>query len=205
MMADVAQNRRLKVFATPDDSFHPYMTPDQNNKFRAVHDLLAHAGEGHQFGPRGEENAYRVHMSTLSPDAQRALATETRGQNSWVNYGPNESLPAPQRPFAEQKAALWPANMLGDYNTMPGRPLSGEQLQNWRGIQSFLESKNGTRPKPGAPSIVPDAPAPTSDPYVRPGTEDMAIPASVPANAVTGVTSPSNSILGVAKKLGFLP
>jgi hypothetical protein len=98
---------------------HPYMTPEQNDKFRAVHDYLAHAGGGNQFGPQGEERAYRIHASTLSPRAQRALATETRGQNSWVNYGPNAHLPASQRPFAEQKAALWPETMLGDYREMP--------------------------------------------------------------------------------------
>jgi len=119
MMEDVRKNRRLKVFATPGDAFHPYMTPEQNNHFRAVHDLLAHAGEGHQFGAKGEENAFRVHMSTLSPAAQRALATETRGQNSWVNFGPNAHLPVGQRPFAEQKAALWPTSLLGDYHEMP--------------------------------------------------------------------------------------
>jgi hypothetical protein len=119
MMKDVRENKRLKVFATPDDSFHPYMTPAQNNAFRAVHDWIAHAGPGNQFGPIGEENAYRMHAATLSPEAQRALATETRGQNSWVNFGPNSHLPVKERPFAEQKAALWPAELTGDYETMP--------------------------------------------------------------------------------------
>jgi hypothetical protein len=97
-----------------------------------VHDWLAHAGEGHSFGPTGEENAYRVHASTLSPQAQRALATETRGQNSWVNFGPNAHLPAKERPFAEQKAALWPEGLLGDYSDMSARtpvePLSNRSL-----------------------------------------------------------------------------
>lgn len=119
MMQDVRENRRLKVFKTPSDNFHPYMTPEQNDQFRAVHDFLAHAGEGHQFGPIGEENAYRVHASTLSPLARQALATETRGQNSWVNFGPNAHLPMKERPFAEQKAALWPAELTGDYDAMP--------------------------------------------------------------------------------------
>lgn len=118
MIADVRDNRNLNVFKTPHDSFHPYMTPEQNDKFRAVHDWLAHAGEGHSFGPIGEENAYRVHASTLSPRALPALATETRGQNSWVNFGPHAHLPVTQRPYAEQKAALWPAEFLGDYDDM---------------------------------------------------------------------------------------
>lgn len=118
MMADVAATKRLKVFKTQGDQTHPFMTNDQNNDFRGVHDLLAHAGEGHQFGPMGEENAYRVHASTLSADATRALASETRGQNSWVNFGPNANLPARERPFAEQKSALWPAHLTGDYSEM---------------------------------------------------------------------------------------
>jgi hypothetical protein len=119
MIADIRDNKNLNVFKTSADQAHPYMTPEQNDKFRAVHDWLAHAGEGHSFGPIGEENAYRVHASTLSPLAQRALATETRGQNSWVNFGPHADLPVTKRPFAEQKAALWPEGFTGDYHEMP--------------------------------------------------------------------------------------
>jgi hypothetical protein len=122
MIADVRDNKRLKVFKTQGDQQHPYMTPEQNDRFRAVHDWLAHAGEGHSFGPIGEENAYRVHASTLSPEAQQALATETRGQNSWVNFGPHSHLPVTQRPYAEQKAALWPKEFLGDYGDMNTAP-----------------------------------------------------------------------------------
>lgn len=119
MMKDVRENRHLSVFATPADNFHPYMTPEQNDQLRAVHDWIAHAGPGNGFGPVGEENAYRVHASTMSPLAQRALATETRGQNSWVNFGPHGLLPVTERPFAQQKAALWPEGLLGDYKDMP--------------------------------------------------------------------------------------
>lgn len=118
MMADVRDNKTLKVFKTGEGQQHPFMTAEQNNKFRAVHDWLAHAGEGHSFSPKGEENAYRVHASTLSPLARRALATETRGQNSWVNFGPNAHLPVTERPFAEQKAALFPEELTGDYSVM---------------------------------------------------------------------------------------
>jgi hypothetical protein len=60
-----------------------------NDLFRGVHDILGHSAEGFQFGPRGEENAYRSHASMFSPLARQAMATETRGQNSWLNYGPN--------------------------------------------------------------------------------------------------------------------
>lgn len=64
-----------------------------NDLFRAVHDIFGHGAEGFQFGPRGEENAYRSHAVMFSPLARSAMATETRGQNSWVNYGPNRRNP----------------------------------------------------------------------------------------------------------------
>jgi hypothetical protein len=122
MMKDVRENKRLKVYKTQGDQTHPYMTNEQNDHFRAVHDWIAHAGPGNQFGPIGEENAFRMHAATLSPEAQRALATETRGQNSWVNFGPNAHLPVKERPFAEQKAALFPDELLGDYDAMHAEP-----------------------------------------------------------------------------------
>jgi hypothetical protein len=107
MLKDVRENKRLKVLKTNASSQHPYMTPQQNDDFRAVHDLTHSAG-GLPFGPRGEEATTRLHASTMDELAQRALLTETRGQNSWVNFGPNAHLPAAERPFAPQKAALWP-------------------------------------------------------------------------------------------------
>lgn len=149
MMDDVRHNKTLKVFKTPGDAeFHPYMTPAQNDRFRAVHDAVAHAGEGNQFGPVGEENAYRVHASTLSPTAQRALATETRGQNSWVNFGPNAHLPVRERPFAEQKAALWPEHLLGDYDQMQAPPITAYHGTN-TAFDTFDPAKIGSRTDAG--------------------------------------------------------
>jgi hypothetical protein len=57
-----------------------------NDKFRAVHDYYGHSVEGYQFGKDGEENAWIEHSKMFSPLAQWALSSETRGQNSWVNY-----------------------------------------------------------------------------------------------------------------------
>lgn len=59
-----------------------------NDIFRAVHDYFGHAKEGVGFRASGEENAFIAHYPMYSPKAQKAMATETRGQNSWVNYGP---------------------------------------------------------------------------------------------------------------------
>lgn len=87
-----------------------------NEKFRAVHDYFGHAAGGYGFGPRGEENAWMSHSQMLSPLARRALTTETRGQNSWVNFGKQnfdadgnyKNIPPQDRPFAVQKTALLP-------------------------------------------------------------------------------------------------
>lgn len=82
-----------------------------NDLFRVVHDYHGHAKEGHKLGATGEERAFQEHKKMLSPKAQKALATETRGQNSWVNYGPfgesNRKNPA-NTVYADQKAGLLP-------------------------------------------------------------------------------------------------
>lgn len=110
MMADVRDNKRLKVFKTGEGQEHPFMTPEQNNIFRAVHDFFGHAKEGNQFGPNGEETAWRAHSAMYTDDAVPAMTTETRGQNSWVNFreGLDPKTPLKDRPFAAQKAALLP-------------------------------------------------------------------------------------------------
>lgn len=108
MMADLRNNKHIRVFSAPEEH-HPYMTTDETNKFRAVHDVFGHGAEGFQFGPRGEDNAWRKHSQMFSPEAIPALTTETRGQNSWVNFAPgHEDLAPTDRPFAEQKAGLLP-------------------------------------------------------------------------------------------------
>lgn len=120
MTRDLRENRRLRVFKSKEGD-HPLLSPEENTIFRAVHDAIGHGAGGSQFGPLGEELAYRKHAAMFSPLARRAMATETRGQNSWVNFGPHRALPPAQRPFAEQKAALWPEEFLGDYGDMPTR------------------------------------------------------------------------------------
>lgn len=106
MMDDVLKNHHLAVFTGGSD--HAFLSPDENVMFRAVHDLFGHAAHGNGFGPSGEENAWVQHSKAFTPLARAALTTETRGQNSWVNCGPHADLPAPERPYAEQKAALLP-------------------------------------------------------------------------------------------------
>jgi hypothetical protein len=120
MCRDVADNMHLYVFAHgADHALLGHTDPGRmsiNVKFRAVHDLFGHAAEGFQFGPRGEENAWLVHSQMYTPLAQKALTTETRGQNAWFNFGRHNydangrrlALPPSQKPFAVQKIALLP-------------------------------------------------------------------------------------------------
>lgn len=142
MTADVRDNKHLWFLPTKTDTFgtEPGAATDNlmlaktgvealptvNDMFRAVHDFFGHAKEGHQFGPKGELNAWRVHSEMYTPDAQGALAAETLAQNSWVNYGKhlrNEQGGIPtkgqagylgptERPFAEQKNAVIPAEII---------------------------------------------------------------------------------------------
>lgn len=103
MMKDVMTNGRMKVYKTADDQSHPILSADINNKFRAIHDYFGHAASGRGFHGDGEEAAWVSHSTMFSPLARRAMTTETRGQNSWVNkFGTLE------KPFADQKAGLLP-------------------------------------------------------------------------------------------------
>ena len=146
MLADVHQNQHLYFFPTAsgfgegeqaqdhpmladtgiEEGGHKYLL---NDMFRAVHDYFGHALYGNQFGPRGEEHAWRAHRKMYSDEAAPAMSYETRGQNSWVNYGPHmrrqdgslyqkgdpEYQDVLTRPYAEQKANLLPDDLMKDH------------------------------------------------------------------------------------------
>jgi hypothetical protein len=103
MLRDILAEGRLNVFRGGDP--HPYLSDvdpatglTSNEKFRAVHDYFGHGTKGATFRPGGEETAYASHGQMMSPLAQMALLSETRGQNSFVNYSPvNADIIAQQR------------------------------------------------------------------------------------------------------------
>ncbi|MEM7089462.1 MAG: hypothetical protein AAF496_07780 [Pseudomonadota bacterium] len=136
MRADVADNNHLYFLTTTDDAFGSgwgdvsgnWMGQTTgvridgyemlvNDMFRAVHDFFGHAVPGTSFSANGEERAWFCHSQMCSPLARVALTTETRGQNTWVNFGPHmqdeagnvrkqsdqDWLPPRDRPFADQK------------------------------------------------------------------------------------------------------
>ena len=83
-----------------------------NDVFRVVHDYFGHIKNGVGFRARGEENAWQSHAAMYSPLARRAMTAETRGQNSWVNFGPSASFNATANGadtvYADQKTGLLP-------------------------------------------------------------------------------------------------
>lgn len=132
-LKDVYQNNRLRVFPTDagfggpassavDISGNPLLalTDEKisgqparvNDLFRAVHDYFGHAKQGVGFRAGGEENAWQQHAAMFSPKARDAMTTETRGQNSWVNYGPHSQKNRTASPgdteYAPQKIGLLP-------------------------------------------------------------------------------------------------
>jgi hypothetical protein len=83
-----------------------------NDLFRAVHDAFGHGLEGAGFRAQGEENAWQAHVRLFTGSAVGAITSETRGQNSWLNYGPygetNRTAKLEGTVFAEQKTGLMP-------------------------------------------------------------------------------------------------
>jgi hypothetical protein len=83
-----------------------------NDLFRAVHDSFGHGLEGASFRARGEENAWQAHVRLFTGPAVGAITSETRGQNSWLNYGPyaekNRTAKVLDTVFADQKTGLMP-------------------------------------------------------------------------------------------------
>lgn len=140
--ADLKQNKHLHYFPTENgygpegaatSQDHPLLQPTEfkdhegkpmlaNDLFRIVHDYRGHhLGGESTFGPRGEHQAFLTHKKDFSPLAQKALASETMGQNSFVNFGPNGQFNR-QNPhqtiYAEQKAGLLPDHIInGNWHT----------------------------------------------------------------------------------------
>ena len=148
MIQDVRDNKHLYIFGTEAGFGEGAITPEQrkenvmlsrteykdvngdplvvNDIFRFVHDFFGHTELGNGFGPIGEENAWLNHSRMYSPEARKAMTTETRGQNSWVNYNKNLRrkdgtipkkgekgyVPLSQRPFADQKMGILPDNIV---------------------------------------------------------------------------------------------
>jgi len=106
---DASQNPLLQKVGTVGDKDDAVA----NDAFRVVHDMFGHMGSGNpQFRSKGEERAWLQHSRMYSPEARGAMTTETRGQNSWVNFGPhankNATASGADTVYADQKVGLMP-------------------------------------------------------------------------------------------------
>lgn len=101
---DDAQRGKMKVMSTATTGGHPVFSNDDNDAFRAVHDVFGHLGSGRGIDMHGEEAAYQKHSRMYSPLARQAMATETRGQNGALQV---------HGEFQDQKVALLPQHMQG--------------------------------------------------------------------------------------------
>lgn len=134
MHKDIEENNHLWYFPTEQGygsgeqgKDHPMLQPTEfkhggqpmlaNDMFRVVHDINGHyLGGKSAFGPTGEHQAYLAHKQMFSPLANKALFTETAGQNNWVNWSQSHGEKNRKDPknttFAEQKAGLMPDNII---------------------------------------------------------------------------------------------
>jgi len=196
VIRDVAENNHLYYFPTEsgygstDVASHPLLQKVKvdneempaNDLFRIVHDVFGHVKEGEGFGPKGEENAWMTHKQMYSPEAQKALTSETRGQNSWVNFGPfgEQNRANPEKTtYAEQKAGLLPDWVLGE------EPTTGREKYADGGRVYMQEGGN-----PGAPQgsyhdyLMQGAEMPTEVPTqqvpIEPATQPIEQPTQEP-------------------------
>ena len=112
MLEDALINKHLYTYGGGEpheilNKIDPYTGLNENQVFRAVHDYYGHGTTGASFGPKGEELAFGAHSQIYSPLAKMAAATETRGQNSFVNYsGINADLQKQMIPLKIQQERL---------------------------------------------------------------------------------------------------
>jgi ribosomal protein S18 acetylase RimI-like enzyme len=160
LLQDVRENKHLWFFPTEGGfgsnegpGVHPLLENSGiavngealpvNDVFRAVHDYFGHAKDGNEFGPKGELNAFLSHSRMYSDAARPAMAAETLGQNSWVNYGRHLRdeagkipargekgfVPLQDRPFADQKATVLPDELVNKVSQFSPATESGKELE----------------------------------------------------------------------------
>jgi len=106
MIEEVNRYHRLRIHATSGDQLHPLLSPEQNDRFRAVHDYYGHHGgwsatQSVPFDRHGEEAAWVRHSQMFTGLGRRAMTTETRGQSSALCW-----ITSPD--FPPEKAVLLP-------------------------------------------------------------------------------------------------
>lgn len=183
---DIIENKHMYVFPTEagfgsgpgDFPNHPLMGVAEgvdwgggkpvyyNDIFRFVHDVFGHVKEGVGFRADGEDNAWRSHAAMYSHKARNAMTAETRGQNSWVNYGPygerNRTASQTETVYADQKAGLLPGWIQDDLDPpgpggisspAPGTIGEWEARRQFRGEMEDELGPSATDPLEGIPTL----------------------------------------------------
>lgn len=162
---DVADNNHMAFFKTEGgfgtgveaDQAHPMLRKSgekigdyemlNNDLFRVVHDYFGHIKNGYGFRAAGEDNAWRSHAAMYSPEARPAMTSETRGQNSWVNYGPhgdfNRTASGADTIYSPQKVGLMPEWTMADRINSPATMRGKGLLFNDEGLP--IKGKNYSR------------------------------------------------------------
>lgn len=188
MLKDLTSEKNLKILATESDfgsgitekdlAENPLLVKSDikdvngktllaNDVFRWVHDIFGHGLLGNGFGAIGEENAWAQHSMMYSPEARKAMTSETRGQNSWVNFsGVNDAAKAKMKQarkmhfsgdftggdimhaeamaefkFADQKVGILPAWAMETYHSSPNE-YSDMAMAEYESTAGEVEARN---------------------------------------------------------------
>lgn len=128
-----------------------------NDILRIVHDFIAHAITGASFGARGEEKAWAAHMASIVNDESfsdyekifsiQALTTETRGQNTWVNFVCKKNYDI-VNPLFECKRRI------EKFNSVKGRTAKGLELL--KDVLFAIDKSGGIEFSPQKTALLPE-------------------------------------------------
>lgn len=124
MHEDVTKNKTLRVLSTQATGGHGLWSDEQNDRFRAVHDMFGHLATARDFSPHGEEAAFASHAAMLPNRALRALTSETRAQNAYFvhrgeQFPPNVPVNVPSWATRLEGAPAKPKRKKADQPELP--------------------------------------------------------------------------------------
>lgn len=132
---DVEHNNRLDVLSTKVTGGVPHLSDEDNDKFRAIHDVFGHLAAGRGVDYHGEEAAWKHHVTMFSDLAARAVTTDLRGFNNTMRVSPKGTFPA-------NKVAILPDHLrdpaLSRMGSAQERAQAAEQARGWNKRQGII-------------------------------------------------------------------
>lgn len=117
--------RTGKLYVSCDFNTHPVFSPQENLRFRAVHDYIVHIKPGDKaadFSQRGEMRAYNLHRRLAPPDTWPALFTEVAAQACYATA---------RGEFPVQKIAVLPFDYYDVGSEYAANPRGGSSMGNF--------------------------------------------------------------------------